>query len=236
MGYDEFNITARAVAKGLVPPGTNGNTAKIGYGCWFYTAANATFWTGAAHVNVGRSLRGATRCQLNAFLYGTAKSGERAIGHCFANPGDKFWCTFARALGYDSIQVSHGGATYQAGKRKGRKRPLGELVDCTRPCMEERFTSDACVPEARAVHIFVRSLHMVELLSACVYSAYGEDIEPREGPHALTRPTERYALSARYAKRTGNCVSMVRTLITQSLYMCLGEISRPSSADTESRT
>ena len=151
MGYDEFNITARAVSKGLIPPGTQGNKAKVGYGCWFYTAANATFWTGAAHVNVGRSLRGLTRCQINAFLYGTAKSGERAIGHCFANPGDKFWCTFARALGYDSIQVAHGGATYQAGKRKGRKRPLGELVDCTRPCMEELFTSDACVPVARAV-------------------------------------------------------------------------------------
>ena len=61
------------------------------------------------------------------------------------------WCLFARRLGYDSIQVAHGIAYYQGGPRKGKRRPLAELIDCTTPCMEQSYSSDACVPVARGV-------------------------------------------------------------------------------------
>ena len=146
-GYDKYNVTARAIKLGLLPPGTKGDSAKVGYGCWFYMAGNATSWT-SAKVNVGRSLRVAGHCAVNVALYGKTHMGD---GLCTGNPGDKMWCLFARPLGYDSIQVLHGTSYYHGGPRKGKRRPLAELIDCTTPCMEQSYSNDACVPVARGV-------------------------------------------------------------------------------------
>ena len=101
-GYDEFNITARAIKLGLLPAGTRGNTAKVGYGCWFYMSGEATKWT-STKVNVGRSLRAAGHCSLNAALYGTTLRAHLHDGLCTDHPGDKMWCLFARRLGYGGM-------------------------------------------------------------------------------------------------------------------------------------
>jgi hypothetical protein len=127
--YDELNISARAIAAGFIKESASGNRLHIGWGCWFYAMRNASGWSGA-YVNVGRSLRVTTRCTANRILYGI-KGSSNAL--CTSNPGDKLWCTFARARGYDSIQIVRGSLYY--GSSRGRRRPWSELVVCSGECM-----------------------------------------------------------------------------------------------------
>ena len=143
--YDELNISARAIAAGFIKESASGNRLHIGWGCWFYAMRNASGWSGA-YVNVGRSLRVTTRCTANRILYGI-KGSSNAL--CTSNPGDKLWCTFARARGYDSIQIVRGSLYY--GSSRGRRRPWSELVVCSGECMSRNFADDACVPMARAM-------------------------------------------------------------------------------------
>ena len=112
--------------------------------------AGATVWTGA-RVNVGRSLRISTHCEVNSALGGPRKHTGKGAACSAAAGGDRLWCAHARLLGYESIQISHGNAKYLSGDRRGRKRPIGELVHCSTPCMEMTFSEDACVPVARYV-------------------------------------------------------------------------------------
>jgi hypothetical protein len=142
--YDKLNISARAIAAGLIKESASGNRLHIGWGCWFYAMWNALGWRGA-YVNVGRSLRVTTRCTVNRILYGMKGSSDAM---CTRNPGDKLWCTFARARGYDSIQIVRGSLYYGS---SGRRRPWSELVVCSGECMSRNFADDACVPVARAM-------------------------------------------------------------------------------------
>ena len=119
------------------------NTDIVNYGCWFYTAPNASGWS-AAYVNVGHSLRLRVRCDANEMLYGSRASANALCSH---SPGDKYWCELARMRGYDSIQIQRGTATTPTGRRK----PWSELILCTDECARETFSESACVPMARAM-------------------------------------------------------------------------------------
>ena len=104
--------------------------SKVNYGCWFYMAISASAHSGA-YVNVGRSLRLRTRCEAHEVLYKSRKSSNAL---CTDRPGDKLWCTQARAQGYDSIQIQRGTA-YPKTKRR---RPWGELIYCGDECSHSR--------------------------------------------------------------------------------------------------
>lgn len=84
------------------------------------------------------------RCDVHEILYG-ARASANAL--CTNNPGDKYWCEFARARGYDSIQIKRGTATTPTMKRK----PWSELIMCAGECERETFSESACVPIARAI-------------------------------------------------------------------------------------
>lgn len=119
-------------------------TQSINYGCWFYMAPNASAHSEAA-VNVGKSIRFNTRCDAHTFFYNSSQSANALCTH---NPGDRFWCTFAFVLGYDSIQIKRGIAYY---KNSLRRKPWSELIMCNSPCNTTRFAENACVPFARPV-------------------------------------------------------------------------------------
>ena len=148
--YDELNITARAIVAGVLDASVDASRGHVNYGCWFYTMWNASAYSGA-FVNVGRSLRVTHRCEVSALLYGTAASANKL---CTSGPGDKLWCTFARAHGYDSIQVARGTRYYGRASSPGwhgRTRPWSELVLCSDDCGSRRFSADANVPAARSI-------------------------------------------------------------------------------------
>ena len=117
--------------------------SKVNYGCWFYMAINASAHSGA-YVNVGRSLRLRTRCEAHEVLYKSRKSSNAL---CTDRPGDKLWCTQARAQGYDSIQIQRGTAYYPNSRKR---RPWGELIYCGDECAHQTFSESACVPVAVA--------------------------------------------------------------------------------------
>ena len=148
--YDHYNITARAVNAGLLNASVDVSSAPLNYGCWFYTFWNASAYSGA-YVNVGRSLRVKGRCAVHLLLYGSGRSGNAL---CTTNPGDKLWCTFARAMGYDSIQIERGTAYYGNPRSRswhGHRRPWSELVLCSDECATTRFDSIAMVPAVRSI-------------------------------------------------------------------------------------
>ena len=64
-GYDAKE--ARKPAYDAIIPNSS-RWARVNYGCWFYTALNASAHSGA-FVNVGRSLRLETRCDVHDVLY-----------------------------------------------------------------------------------------------------------------------------------------------------------------------
>lgn len=105
---------------------------------------NASGWSGA-YVNVGRSLRVNGRCDVHQALYGSRRSSNAL---CTTAPGDKYWCTRARALGYDSIQILRGVAYYPGSMKR---KPWSELVLCSGECSTRTFSESACVPSARAI-------------------------------------------------------------------------------------
>lgn len=116
---------------------------KVNYGCWFYTALDASDHSGA-FVNVGRSLRLETRCDVHDVLY---KSRKASNALCTGSPGDRLWCTLARAQGYDSIQIQKGVSYYD---HSAKRRPWGEMIHCGDECARETFSDSACVPVAVA--------------------------------------------------------------------------------------
>lgn len=138
-GYDNLGRRIPAVNASLA----SGKHAPVNYGCWFYTAGNASRWSGA-YVNVGRSLRVRSRCDVHALMYGSRSSANPLCTH---NPGDKFWCVLARSHGFDSIQILRGTAKASFGKRK----PWSELVLCTDECATMLHRNNACVSAARSL-------------------------------------------------------------------------------------
>ena len=106
-------------------------------------AINASAHSGA-YVNVGRSLRLRTRCEAHEVLYKSRKSSNAL---CTDRPGDKLWCTQARAQGYDSIQIQRGTAYYPNSRKR---RSWGELIYCGDECAHQTFSESACVPVAVA--------------------------------------------------------------------------------------
>lgn len=123
-------------------PAADGRSLWVNYGCWFYMSHNASAYSGAV-VNVGRSLRVRTRCEVNRAFGLPVRENKQ----CADNPGDKLWCHFARLRGLDSIQILY--STY-AGAR-GKKPGFSELVVCSDECGQQTFNDSACVPVARAV-------------------------------------------------------------------------------------
>ena len=105
-------------------------------------ANNASAYS-RAYVNVGRSLRLSTRCDVSQVLYGSRASRSGAL--CIDGPGDKLWCTVARSRGYDSIQIARG-TSYVPHTR--RRKPWGELVACGEDCATRTYSRSACVPFA----------------------------------------------------------------------------------------
>lgn len=95
------------------------------YGCWFYLMRG----TGIA-VNVGRSLRAATRRDVHARL-GIPCA---AAGFCTAPPGDKLYCYLAAKAGFNSIQIA---------RAHFNGRP--ELIVCSGKCMTAAV-GGACPP------------------------------------------------------------------------------------------
>lgn len=141
-GYDAKE--ARKPAYDAIIPNSS-RWARVNYGCWFYTALNASAHSGA-FVNVGRSLRLETRCDVHDVLY---KSRQSSNSLCTTNLGDKLWCTLARAQGYDSIQIQRG-ISYHNNSMK--RRPWGELIHCGEECARQTFSESACVPVAVAAN------------------------------------------------------------------------------------
>ena len=117
--------------------------AQVAYGCWFFVAPNASAQS-HAYVNVGRSLRLDTRCDVHEALYGTRQAANQLCTH---NPGDKYWCVLARARGFDSIQIRKTSAM----STKTTRKPWGELVLCSGACATQTFRHSACVPMARSI-------------------------------------------------------------------------------------
>lgn len=113
--------------------------------CWFFTANNASGFS-KAYVNVGRSLRVNTRCDAHQLLYGSRASANALCTH---NPGDRYWCTVARARGYDSIQLRRG-ISYVPNSHNKRK-PWSELVICSGECATTTYRDEACVPLAVSI-------------------------------------------------------------------------------------
>ena len=138
-GYSHLRILLK---NGSTMFGTSGT--PVNYGCWFFTASNASGFSGA-YVNVGKSLRVNTRCDAHEILYGSRSSGNAL---CTYSPGDRYWCTMARDKGFDSIQIRRG-ISYYPGSRK--RKPWSELVVCTDECARWTYRHTACVPIARAI-------------------------------------------------------------------------------------
>ena len=113
------------------------------YGVWFYIHSRAVNESNAV-VNVGRSFRSPSRCDVSRHFYNTSLSANALCTH---NPGDALWCHFARLHGYDSIQVQRGTAYYPHSRRRMH---WSELVLCTADAVNTRFSASACVPFARA--------------------------------------------------------------------------------------
>lgn len=123
---------------------TRSPITAVNYGCWFYMAHDASNRSRTA-VNVGQSIRFTTRCAAHRFFYNSTASANTLCTH---NPGDRFWCTFASQLGYDSIQIQRGTAYFEHTRKR---RPWSELIVCRSPCNITRFSANACVPFAERV-------------------------------------------------------------------------------------
>lgn len=97
------------------------------YGCWFYRSHGS----GVA-INVGRSLRARTRAGVAKRL--GLPCGRPPLCNTGFTEQDKLWCTRARALGYDTIQVA-----------KSHIDSFSEVIHCAGGCATQPVAG-ACPP------------------------------------------------------------------------------------------
>ena len=91
--------------------------------CWFFLSVSSGIF-----VNVGRSLRLAARA-------GAAGAHARfgipctSSTHCDKAPGDKLYCHFARAEGFDSVQIrdAHGNPEARDARARRERAALSSV-------------------------------------------------------------------------------------------------------------
>ena len=137
---DCAQVNSLLVGDGLMPLPRN-YTTRVVNGCWFWVAPGSGVW-----LNVGRSLRMPSRHALDHLVVGV----KNALTRFDANWIDQRWCGWARARGYDSVQVGvemdHLSPRVRYTKHaSGAVRDSAELVVCGGGCAMQHVRS-ACPP------------------------------------------------------------------------------------------
>ena len=92
------------IGDGLMPISQKAapNGTRLINGCWFNIVRGTGVW-----VNVGRSWRWPSRNTLDKLV--VSRFGSAVVRERVGTEVDVLWCSMARKLGYDSIQVSQSG-------------------------------------------------------------------------------------------------------------------------------